>query len=92
VFTRKEAASLKPQIIILCTQAADQASLLADMAQAYTAMEKLMTHGQRCASACLHAVSVEIVDASAQWGMERQVEGLVSLTSVLCTHVTDRIE
>lgn len=91
-FTRNEATSLNPQIVILATQAADQASLLAVMVQAYTAMEKLITHEDDALERSATRSALGSLMRALNGEMELQVERLVSLTSALCTQVTDRTD
>lgn len=77
------AAPINPRIIVLATQAADQASLLAVMVQTYTALEKIVTHDhdslERSATreglgSLIRALNIE---------MGRQVEVLIHSTTAL---------
>lgn len=88
---RDDAASpINPQLLILVIQAADQASLLAVMVQAYIAMEKIITHEHDTLERASTRSALGSLMRALNGEMELQVERLVSLTSVLCTHVTDR--
>jgi len=89
---RDEALRTNPQLLILATQAADQASLLSVMVQAYTALEGLMTHGEDALERASTRAALGSLMRALNEEMELQVEGLVSLTSVLCTQVTDRTD
>ncbi|WP_439517539.1 hypothetical protein [Hydrogenophaga sp.] len=86
------ALPINPQLVILATQAADQASLLAVMVLAYTAMEKLMTHEDDALERSTTRSALGSLMRALNGEMESQVERLVSLTSVICTHVTDRTD
>lgn len=45
-FARADSNPIDPRLVVLATQAADQAALLAVMVQAYTALERIVTHDQ----------------------------------------------
>lgn len=89
---RDDAVPFHPQLLILATQAADQASLLSVMVQAYTAMEGLMTHGEDALERASTRAALGSLMRALNGEMELQVERLVSLTSVLCTQVIDRTD
>lgn len=72
--------------------AADQAPLLSVMVQAYTAMDGLMTHGEDALERASTRAVLGSLMRALNGEMELQVERLVSLTSVLCTQVTDRTD
>ena len=86
------AAPFHPQLLILATQAADQASLLAVMVQAYTAMEKIITHEQDTLERASTRSALGSLMRALNGEMELQVERLVSLTSGVCTQVADRTD
>ncbi len=89
---RHDATPQNPQLLIMATQAADQAYLLAVMLQAYTAMEKLITHEQDTLERISTRKALGSLMRALNGEMELQVKRLVSLTSVLCTQVTDQMD
>ena len=62
------------------------------MVQAYTAMDGLMTHGEDALERASTRAVLGSLMRALNGEMELQVERLVSLTSVLCTQVTDRTD
>jgi hypothetical protein len=62
------------------------------MLKAYAAMEKLITHEQDTLERASVRSALGSLMRALNGAMELQVERLVSLTSVLCTQVTDHMD
>lgn len=75
-----DAAPINPRILILATQAAKQASLLAVMVQAYAALEKIVTHDQHSSERSATREGLGSLMRALNGEMEREVDALVQST------------
>ncbi len=89
VFARADTNSFKPRLVVLATEAADQAALLAVMVQAYTALEKIVTHDQDSLERSATRASLGSLMRALNREMGRQAEMLVFNTAALCTFATE---
>lgn len=78
-----DSAPINPRILILATQAADQASLLAVMVKTYVAMEKIVTHDQDSLERATTREGLGSLLRALNGEMERQVGVLVHGTTAL---------
>ncbi len=78
-----DSAPINPRILILATQAADQASLLAVMVKTYVAMEKIVTHDQDSLERAATREGLGSLMRALNGEMERQVGVLVRGTAAL---------
>lgn len=78
-----DSAPINPRILILATQAADQASLLAVMVKTYVAMEKIVTHDQDSLERAATREGLGSLMRALNGEMERQVGVLVDGTAAL---------
>lgn len=78
-----DSAPFNPRTFVLATQAADQASLLAVMVQAYAALEKIVTHDQDSLERSATREGLGSLMRALNGEMERQVEALVQGTAAL---------
>ncbi|WP_439586103.1 hypothetical protein [Hydrogenophaga sp.] len=82
-FSRADSNPIDPRLVVLATQAADQAALLAVMVQAYTALEKIVTHDRDSLERAATREGLGSLMRALNGEMGRQVEGLVHGTAAL---------
>ncbi len=82
-FACNDSAPIHPKIVILATQAADQASLLAVMVQTYAALEKMVTHDQDALERLATREGLASLLRALNGEMERQVDVLIHSTAAL---------
>ncbi len=87
--SRGQTTPLNPRILALATQVADEASLLAVMMQAYTSLEKLVTHEQDILERSATRSGLGSLMRALNGEMERQVDALVHDTTALYAFVAD---
>jgi len=75
--------AVHPQLVVLATQCADQAALLAVMVQAYTALEKIVTHDRDSLERPATREGLGSFMRALNGEMGRQVDLLIYSTSAL---------
>jgi hypothetical protein len=83
-------SNIQPQLVILATQAADQAELLAVMVQAYTALEKIVTHDRDSLERAATRKALGSLMRALNGELDRQVGVLIDGTSALRDKVDGR--
>ncbi|OSZ73144.1 hypothetical protein [Hydrogenophaga sp. IBVHS1] len=82
-FAGADSKPINPRIVILATEAADQASLLAVMVKTYTALERIVTYDQDSLERAATREGLGSLIRALNVEMERQVGTLVHSTSAL---------
>lgn len=90
-FACADSNSINPRLVVLATQAADQAALLAVMMQAYTALERIVTHDQDSLERVATREALGSLMRAMNGEMGRQVDALVQTTTGLGAFVADEM-
>lgn len=80
---RRALTPINPTIVVLATQAADQAALLAVMVQTYSALEKIVTHDKDSLERPATREALGSLIRALNGEMQRQVEVLIHGTAEL---------
>lgn len=88
-FACADNSPINPRLVVLATQAADQAALIAVMVQAYTALEKIVTHNQDSLERATTRDAMGALMRALNGEMGRQADALVRCTAVLCDVVLE---
>jgi hypothetical protein len=72
-----------PQLVVLATECADQAALLAVMVEAYTALEKIVTHDRDSLERAATREALGSLMRALNGEMGRQVELLIQSTAAI---------
>lgn len=91
-FARADSKPINPKIVVLATDAADQAALLAVMMQAYTALERIVTHDQDFLERVATREALGSLMRALNGEMGRQVDALVQATTVLGAFLADEMD
>lgn len=75
--------NIDPQLVILATECADQAALMAVMVEAYTALERIVTHDRDSLERASTREALGSLMRALNGEMGRQVEVLVHSTTAI---------
>jgi hypothetical protein len=88
-FARAESSPINSKLVVLATEAADQAALLAVMVEAYTALEKIVTHDKDSLERSATREALGSLIRALNGEMGRQVDCLIHSSMALQKLATD---